>query len=357
MGIGEYIKQTRHALRQGMLGQKGGLDASGKASSTSEAGAVVSESSLSLRRSLTGSVSDVGDFFFPPDVVGGVCPRVGGQEEAIVWNAAAEACDTERVHVVWQSVGSCIWYLAVKSGDLASHPDSWCPLAALLPKAKDATTLPACYTYFGEELAVLMVVTEEELHIFRGTAAVIRAKAERMAREHGEKANTVNIDLFRIGQMAPVPWYSASLFEDRARRILAAASVFASLLVVGFSFVVWLLASMVMISSRNDLSEAVARTERKAVSLLQEAEKMRSSPLRDEIVKFLNVNDGLLSLNGFLTVYEIKGKVTRWRAVVPPSATADKITAMGGKSIETTDKGVAIGNEAQIQFEASKERR
>jgi hypothetical protein len=351
MSIGEYIKQTKAAVKQGLVGQQG---SHGGSSDSADSKTVASESSLSLMRTLTGAVTDVGDFYFPPDVVGGVCPRVGGEEEAVVWNAAAESCDSERVHVVWQSAGTCIWYLAVKSGDLASHPDSWCPLAALLPKPKDLTGLPALYTYFGEELAVLMVVTVDELHIFRGTAAVIRAKAERLAREYGEKANIVNIDLFRIGQMAPVPWYSASLFEDRARRILAAASVFVSLAIVGLSFIVWLLASMAMISSRNDLSEAAARTEIKALALMQDAENMRSSPLRTEIVKFLNVNDGLLKLNGFLTVYEINKKTTRWRALVPPSATADKITAMGGKSIETTDKGVAIGNDAQIQFEANK---
>jgi len=76
--------------------------------------------------------------------------------------------------------------------------------------------------------------------------------------------------------------------------------------------------------------------------------------LRDQIEKFLNVNDGLLGLNGFLNVYEIKDGKTRWRAQVPPSATADRITAIGGKNIEATDQGVAIGNDAEIIYEAEK---
>lgn len=315
---------------------------------------VVSESSASLMRSLVGPVGDIGDFFFPPDLIGGICPRVVGKEEAIVWNAAVEACDSERVHIVWQSVGNRIWYLAVRSSDLASNTNSWCPMAALLPTPKDMDGLPTSYTYFGEDLAVLMLVTAEELHIFRGTAAVIRAKAERIEREYAGKITTANIDLFRIGQMTPVPWYSASLFEDRARRILAATSVALSLAIVGISFLVWLLASMATISARHDLSEAKDRTRAKSLSLLKAAENTKSSPLREEVEKFLKVNEGLLALNGFLTVYNIEDKTPRWRAIVPPSATADRISAMGGKSIETTDKGVAIGNDAQISFEAKK---
>lgn len=338
-----------------MAGQK---DLRGASSSKESESA--SESSTSLMASLIGHVGDVEDYFFPPDLIGGVCPRVPGQEEAIVWNAAVEACDSERVRVVWQASGSYIWYLAVKSSDLASYTNSWCPLAALLPTSKDLSSLPKCYTYFGEELAILMVVATDELHVFRGTAAVIKAKAERMAREYGNKSSPVdivNIDLFRIGQMTPVPWYSVSLFEDRVRRILSTVSVLVSLTIVGVSFAVWLLASMAMVSARHDLTDAQERTKLKTMKLLKDAENVRSSPAREQIEKFLTVNEGLLSLNGFLTFYDISGNKTRWKAIVPPSATGDRISAMGGKSLETNDKGSIIANDAQIEFEAKGKKR
>jgi hypothetical protein len=260
------------------------------------------------------------------------------------------------VHVVWRSAGNRIWYLAVRSSDLASHANSWCPLGSLLPTEKDVGDLPILYTYFGDEIAVLMVVGAEELHIFRGTGPVVRAKAERTARELGN-VQTVNIDLYRIGQMTPSPWYSASLFEDRARRILATGSVMVALAIVGLSFVVWLLASMAMISSRHDLTEALGNTRDKSMELMHEAESMRGSPMRGQIERFLNINDGLLSLNGFLNIYEIKDGVIRWRAIVPPSATADRISGIGGKNIETNDQGVAIGNDAEIEFEATAKRK
>jgi len=350
MAIGVYIKQLQNSFARA-LGGKTADEA--VATPKPEGQEIVSESSSSMIRVLTGSVDVVGDFHFPPDLIGGTCPRIPGDEEEIVWNAAAEACDTERVHVIWRSVGNRIWYLAVRSSDLASKTDTWCPLGALLPTDKDIADLPVCYTYFGEEIAVLMVVSADELHIFRGTAPVVRAKAERTAREM-KNAQVINIDLFRIGQMTPTPWYSASLFEDRARRILATLSVLASLTVIGLSFVVWLLASMTMIAARHDLANAQDNTETKSMQLVREAESIRASPMREQIERFLNINDALLNLNGFLNVYTISNKVVRWRALVPPSATADRISVIGGKNIEATDQGVAIGNDAEVEYEATK---
>jgi hypothetical protein len=93
------------------------------------------------------------------------------------------------------------------------------------------------------------------------------------------------------------------------------------------------------------------------MELMRQTEAMRVSPIREQIERFLNINDGLINLNGFLNVYEIKEKMTRWRAIVPPSATADRISALGGKNIEATDQGVAIGNDAEIQYEATAKRK
>ena len=353
MDIGGQIKKFSLAFKQKA---DDGLETLQTVTAKPKADAALSASSNEWMRALTGTLSLAEDTYFPPDLIGGTCPRIAGEEEEIVWNAAAEACDTERVHVVWQSVGNRIWYLAVRSADLASNMNSWCPLAALLPTEADKDKLPICYTYFGEELAVLMVVGAEDLHIFRGTAAVVRAKAERSARELGQ-IQVINIDLFRVGQMTPVPWYSVSLFEDRARRVLATISVLASLAIVGLSFLVWLSASMSMVASRHDLADALDRTQTKSMQLLREAEGTRSSPLRDQIERFLNVNEGLLSLNGYLNIYEIKNNKPRWRALVPASATADRISALGGKNIETNDHGVIVGNDAEIQYEATKEKK
>ena len=356
MNLGEQVKKLKLTFLQKVpddLEKAEAEAASAAAAAKAKAGADVSESSNSLIQALVGELGAEEGFYFPSDLIGGTCPRIAGDEEEIVWNAAAEACDTERVHVVWRSFASRIWYLAIRSSDLASHTNTWCPLAALLPTEKDK--LPICYTYFGEEIAVLMVVTPDGLNIFRGTAPVVRAKAERTAREL-ENAPIVNLDPFRIEQLPVAPWYSVSLFEDRARRALATISVLASLTIMAISFLVWITASMAAIAARHNLADALDRTQTKSMQLLRDAEGLRSSPMREQIERFLNVNDALLSLNGFLNVYEIKDNVVRWRAVVPTSATAERISAIGGKNIETTDHGVTIGNDAEIKYEESRKK-
>lgn len=306
----------------------------------------------SLMRVLTGGIGMLGEYYFPSELIGGTCPRIVGEEEQIVWNAAAEACDTERVHVVWQSVENKIWYLAVRSSELASDGGTWCPFASLLPGMKDAAPLPVCYTYYSDETATMMVLTHDGLQIYRGTILVVRAKAERTSRELG---NVPIIDLVpdRILQLTPVPWYSLSLFEERARRLLAAFAVLTAIGLITLSFFVWLLASMSLLSAQHSLKDAQDRTRDKTMELMGTVEHLRASPMREQLAKFTELNDGLIAVNGYLEVYEIKDGKTRWRAIIPTNVTADRINELGGKTIETTAQGVAVGNTTEIEYEAA----
>ena len=307
----------------------------------------------SMSKVLTNAPGVLGDFYFPSELIGGCCPRVAGNEEEIVWNAAAEACDSERVHVVWSAIENRIWYVAVRTSELASHTGTWCPFASLLPGMRDAQPAPVCYTYYSDEAATMMTVTNDGLQIHRGMSSVVRAKAERSAREYGD-APVIELVPERILKLSPVPWYSISLFEDRARRILATFAVMAALSLTIMAFIVWLLTSMVILGAKANLSEAEERTTSKTLDLVRTAAELRASPTRDQLAAFANVNDGLLSLNGFLEIYEIKDGKTRWRAIVPANVTADKINEIGGKTIETTPNGVAVGNATEVDYEAAK---
>lgn len=315
------------------------------------------DATSSISRALGGPTTLIEEFYFPPDIIGGMCPQVPGAEEEIAWNAAAETCDSERVHIVWQSFDSRVWYLAIRSTELASHPHSWCPFAALLPGMKEAMTPPVCYTYYGEEIASMMTVTEDGLHIYRGTNPIVRAKAERTARELG---NAAIVDLVpdKISSYTPIPWFSVSLFEERARRILATASVVLSLILTGLALLVWLLASVSLVSSRQNLSEALSRTEAKTLDLMNAAQSLRATPVRDALTKFIELNEGLLDINGYLEVYAIgPDDRVRWRATVPSNVTADRINALGGKTIDTKPNGTIIGNALEIEVEASREKK
>ena len=71
--------------------------------------------------------------YLPPDIIGGSVPHVLGSEDEAVWNAASQACGTEKVHYTYTVENKRCWYLAAPSTSFASNPDSWCPLAAALP--------------------------------------------------------------------------------------------------------------------------------------------------------------------------------------------------------------------------------
>jgi len=345
------LDQARSALDAA----KGVFDkgASADAGESGKPGAPAAGSLSSMSRVLSGPIAALGDYYFPPELIGGVCPHIPGEEEEIVWNAAAEACDTERVHVAWQVNDHHIYYLAIRSTELASHPASWCPFASLLPGTKNAAPPPVCYAYYGEEMATLMTITADSLQIYRGTALVVRAKAERVAREIGN-APIVDLVPERIAELVPIPWYSMSLFVDRARRIFATLSVFTALVLTGFAFCVWLFASMAMVAAKGDQTEAHKRTQDKTMELLGTIEELHASPMRKQISDFVRINDGLLAINGFLETYTLDGGAVRWRAVVPANVTADRINELGAKNIEPTPDGnVAIGNSAEVAFEAA----
>jgi hypothetical protein len=217
---------------------------------------------------------------------------------------------------------------------------------------KDAGAPPICYTHYSDETATMMVVTADGLQIYRGTTLVVRAKAERTSRELG---NIPVVDLVpdRILQLTPVPWYSVSLFEERARRVLAAFAVLTAISITVVAFFVWLLASMSLLNARHNLAEAQTRTREKTMELMGTVQHLRASPMREQLGKFTDLNDGLLAINGFLQIYEIEGGRARWRAVLPSNVTADRINELGGKTIETTPQGVIIGNDAEIAYEAT----
>lgn len=311
--------------------------------------------SSSMKQALSGAAGGVHDYYFPPEVIGGCCPRVAGEEEEIAWNAAAEAVDTERVHLVWQTHGDKIWYLAVHAAALSSRPGTWCPFASLLPGMKDAASPPVVYTYFSDESATMMTVLTDGLQIHRGTTSVVRAKAERTARELSD-APVVDLVPDRIANLTPFPWYSLSLFEERARRVLATLAVFGALIFAGLAMLLWMGAAMTLLTARINKEEIAARSEAKALELLQSAQTQRASPMREQIATFADVNDGLIALNGFMEIYTIhKGKAF-WRAVIPPNVTAERIKEIGGQTLVSDDRGVVIGN-AREALDIEKQRR
>ena len=60
--------------------------------------------------------------FRPQELMGGAIPHIPGAEDEAVWNAAAQACATERVHYCYSVEDGRIWFLATPSAAIASNP-------------------------------------------------------------------------------------------------------------------------------------------------------------------------------------------------------------------------------------------
>lgn len=294
-----------------------------------------------LSNALLGKDATPAEVYFPAEIVGGCSPLVTGQEDEMAWQAGAEAVDSERLHFVWSAYNETLWYLAVRSADLSSHVGTWCPFAALLPGMPGALEMPVVYVYADDEAATMMTVAPNMLQVHRGAAMVIQAKAEKMARDLGG-AKIVAISAETASQLEPVSWKSQSRMEDRARRFLATAAVFIGLLISMAAFVVWILASVATMAVRSDVTTAQANAAQAGQQLLAQASGLRVSTLRVQVSKFVEVNDALLRIGGWLKQYKISGSSVVWTAVLPPGVTAEKITELGGRTKEVTDEGTII---------------
>lgn len=282
-------------------------------------------------------------FYFPPEMIGGSCPAVKGDEQALAWQAAAEACASERIHFVWRVFEDRVWYLAIRSEDLASHTKSWCPFACLLPGAPDSMGAPIIYTYYSDEAATLMAVDRESMQIIRGTSSVIKAKAERLSREMG---NAEIFDLIpdRIITLKAVEWESLSLLENRARRFMGFASVIAAIIVTIFSVFVWFMASVTQLAYRSDLKDLQTRTAASLLQLQQTAMVLRTSDMREQVANFNKLNESLINAQGWLKLYMLKDNNVKWWGVVPENLTSNRIQELGGQTIEKNDEGLVIAN-------------
>ena len=301
----------------------------------------IADRNVDLSNALTARGLGPTEIYFPPETIAGCCPYVEGREGEMAWQAAAEALDSERLHYVYTVHDGMVWFLAVKSSELASHSNSWCPFAALLPGQSNAQPVPALYIYEEDGVAMLLTAAFAELHIHRGATTIIRAKADRLSRDLGQ-APIVNLLPETLDQLPVVAWLSASLLEDRARRFLASAGVLSGLTVAVLAFVIWLLTTFASLAVHHDVKSAQAQSEVAVQDLMKQAMQLRVSPLRGQLARFSELNEQLISMGGWLKSYSITGSKIEWKAVLPPAITADRITQLGARTQDVTSDGIIV---------------
>lgn len=259
----------------------------------------------------------------PDELVAGSIPHIPGAEEESVWNAAVQACGTERVHFSYTVEEGRCWYIATPSSSLASNPDSWCPLAAALPGNSEYWDKETVYIYEkdGHAGALRWDRESSRLQLFLGAARTILPKVQSM------DANfvTINADTAEI-----CPWVNIDLKTDMLSRaagmIMVGSGALVAMLAVLYIFVMFAYANVLQPQLDNTKTE----TETASMQLLNDAARALENDTLRHIIRIQELNDNLYQIQGTLVKYEVKDGQTVWEALVPQAFSATTTPALRG---------------------------
>lgn len=290
---------------------------------------------LSAFADLMDGVNGVRAPYLPSDLVGGSIPHVPGFEDEAVWNAAAQACGTERVHYCYTiNEGRC-WYLASPSSALASNPDSWCPLAAALPGNSEYWDKGTIYLYEqdGAAGALRWEADTGRMQVFLGASRSILPRIQSM------EANfvTVNPDAAR-----PVPWRNRALRQERLSRIVLKSMLFSALGVTAVSLFLLVGAYLTTGIMSPQLAKARQVSADAANQLMIKAANALQSSTARHLSRIVELFDIIGGFGGVLVKYEVKADGTvDWQALIPSAVSPGQLqaTAVGAEDGRVRIKG------------------
>lgn len=248
--------------------------------------------------------------FLPSELIGGSIPYVPGTEDEGVWNAAAQACSTEKVNFVYAIEDNKVWYLACPSSALASSPDSWCPLAAALPGNSEFWDKETVYLYEQEGLASALRWDPEtgRMQIYLGAARTILPRIQSM------DANFVTVNPQIAGV---VPWRNRQLRTERlsraAARMLMMSGILVSLVILGVMAVQYVMINFI----DRQLTQVKEASESASMDLMMKAGQASQNEVSKHLVRTQQLLDDLAKIDGTLVRYEVKGGAVTWEALVP----------------------------------------
>lgn len=270
--------------------------------------------------------------YLPQDLIGGSVPHLPGTEEEAVWNAASQACSTEKVHFVYTVDSGRVWYLACPSSSFASNPDSWCPLASALPGNSEFWDKETVYLYEQEGLASAMRWDPEtgRMQIFIGASRTILPRVQSM------DANfvTINPSVAEI-----IPWRSRMLKTEKLSRAMARMLILSGL-TVGLIASVVLVVNLISIGYvSRDLARVKEESDTAARDLLTSAANVMQSDTIKHMVRVQNLLDSIAQSNGYLVRYEVQGKKVEWEALVPQAFAEKVVQENKGAQVVKRDEG------------------
>lgn len=250
--------------------------------------------------------------YLPQELIGGSVPHIPGVEDEAVWNAASQACGTEKVHYVFKEDGGRLWYLACPSSALASSPDSWCPLAAALPGNSEFWDKETVYLYEQEGLASALRWDPEtgRMQVFLGAARTLLPRMQSM------DANfvTINPELADI-----IPWKNRML---RTEKLSRAASMLLLLVGIGINLLIFLFLIFQFILTNTTISaldKVKADSNLASQQLMVNAYNALQSDSIKHMVRIQEMLDELAKIDGTLVKYDVVGKDVTWEVLVPPA--------------------------------------
>ncbi len=248
--------------------------------------------------------------YLPHDLVGGALPHIPGSEDESVWNAASQACGTEKVHYTFSIDEGRIWYLACPSSAVASNPDSWCPLAAALPGNSEYWDRETVYLYEQEGLASALRWDPEtgRMQVFLGASRTILPRVQSM------DANfvTINPDVADI-----TAWKSRTLKTEQLSRAVVRTLIFSGLAVNCIIALVLVFSLVSLGFVQRDVDTIKMQTDTAAQQLLQNASNVMQSDTIRHMVRVQSLLDKIALTNGYLVRYEVVGNRTEWSGIVP----------------------------------------
>lgn len=260
----------------------------------------------------------------PSELIGGSVPYIAGLEEEAVWNAAVQACGSERVHYCYTIDGDRCWYLATPSSSLASFPYSWCPLAAALPGNSEYWDKETVYLYEQEGQAAALRWDQDSgrMQLFLGPARTILPRVQSM------DANFVTVNPL-MAEM--VPWKNRDLKADQLSRAAGRVLLYSGLGVALLSFALMILTYVFAALLQPRLENARAETDTKSNELMVNATRALENDTTRHFNRTQQLLDSLYALKGTLVRYQVKqGGAVEWEALVPAAYTGDASGALAG---------------------------
>lgn len=261
--------------------------------------------------------------YLPSDLIGGSVPHVVGTEEEAVWNAASQACATEKVNFVYSVADGRCWYLACPSASLASNPDSWCPIAAALPGNSEYWDRDTVYLYEQEGLASGLRWDPDtgRMQIFVGAARTLLPKLQSM------NANFVTINAEGIPQ---IPWRNRALKTEKlsraTARILLTSGILANVVIAFFLGLQFFLTSVTM----GSLEKVRSQTEQASQQLIEKSYMTMQNDIARHMARISEINGIIFSNDGRFLMYSFKDGKVEWSAAIPP-AFQNQIQPLGGQ--------------------------